>query len=177
MAGLYHFGGYILHKIYRNLNCLEQKSENNQQAMEILLSIRSTEQRSIATFVDELSRGGLWKITEDMEKIFLITEKYFSVQTAETGIREISIPTLVDNLIKFPPLSLAFHHMVSECNTSVNEGVEINLLSSILTLFLRVRTFPFTKDIVTKKKRKIANDEALRKSAKKASKNETLFVT
>ena len=60
--------------------------------------------------------------------------------------------------------------MTSESNTAVSEGVEINLLSSILTLYLRVRTFSFTKDIVTKIKRKIANDKALRKSLKQASK-------
>ena len=149
---------------------MEQKSENNQQAMEISLTIKSTEQSSTPTFVDELSRGGLWKITEGMQMVFLITEKYFSVQTAGKGLREISISTLVDNLIKFPPLSLTFHHMTSESNTAVNEGVEINLLPSILTLYLRVRTFSFTKDIVTKKKRKIANDKALRKSLKQASK-------
>ena len=63
--------------------------------------------------------------------------------------------------------------MTSESNTAVKRA-EINLLSSILTLYLRVRTFSFTKDIVTKKKRKIANDKALRKSLKQAaSKNES----
>ena len=92
--------------------------------MEILLSIKSTEQSSTPAFVDELSRGGLWKIT-GMQKVCLITEKYFLVQTAGKGLREISISTLVDNLIKFPPLSLTFHHMTSESNTAVNEGVEI----------------------------------------------------
>ena len=54
--------------------------------MEILLSIKSTEQSSTPTFVDELSRGGLWKITEGMQKVFLITEKYFSVTNCWKGI-------------------------------------------------------------------------------------------
>ena len=62
------------------------------------------------------------------------------------------------------------YYIKSESTSAVNEAVEINLLSSILTLYLRVRTFSFTKDIVTKKKRKIANDKALRKSLKQASK-------
>ena len=86
VAGLHYLGGYVLHKIYRNLKFLEQKSENNQQTMEILLSIKSSEQSSTPTFVDELSRGGLWKITEGMQKVFLITEKYFSVTNCWKGI-------------------------------------------------------------------------------------------
>ena len=94
-------------------------------------------------------------ITDDMEKVLTITEKYFCIQTAAKGLREISITKLVDNLIKFPPLSLTFHQLASDSNTTINEYVEINMLSSILTLYLRVRTFSLTKDIVAKQKREI----------------------
>ena len=173
VAGLQYLGGYVLRKIYMKLKLSEHnKLESNQQAMEILSTAKSTVQSPSPTYVEDLTRGGLWVITEDMQKVFIIAEKYFCVQTNAIGLREINIVKLVENLIKFPPLSLTFHNIVSDSNATVNEEVEINTLSSILTLYLRVHTFSLTKDIVTKKKRKIACDKALRKSIKQSSKNE-----
>ena len=102
--------------------------------MEILSSAKSTEENSISTFLIVLFRGGLWVITENMQKVFVITGKYFSVQSAAIGLHKLSTPTLVNNSITFPPLSLTLHHTVSDCNTSVNEGVEIKILWSIFTL-------------------------------------------
>ena len=93
----------------------------------------------------------IWK-----KYILTITEKFFCIQTAAKGLREISVTKLVDNWIKFPPLSLTFCQIPSDSNTTINEYVEINTLSSILTL--RVRPFSLTKDIVAKQKRKITGE-------------------
>ena len=67
---------------------------------------------------------------------------------------------------------MIFRHIVSDCDATVNDQVEMNTLSSILTLYLRVRTFSLAKDIVAKQKGKIFNRKALRKSIKLSSKRE-----
>ena len=49
---------------------------------------------------------------------------------------------------------MIFRHIVSDRDATVNDQVEMNTLSSILTLYLRVRTFSLAKDIVAKQKGK-----------------------
>ena len=111
-------------------------------------------------------------ITEEIQKVFIITEKYFCVQTAAVGLREINIDKLVDKLTNFSPLLTIFCHVVSDCDATINDQVKMNTLSSILTLYLRVRTFSLAKDIVAKQKRKISDRKALRKSIKLSSKKD-----
>ena len=99
-------------------------------------------------------------ITEDIQKVFMITEKYFCVQTAVVDLRETNINTLVDKLSNVSPLLTMCHHIISDCDAIVNEHIKMNTLSSILTLYLRVWTFSLAKDIVAKQKRKIPDRKA-----------------
>ena len=48
-----------------------------------------------------LDRGGLWYISEEMEKIFLIVEKYFSIQVMKQGLKKIKIGNITDKLVGF----------------------------------------------------------------------------
>ena len=170
VAGLQYLGGYVLRKVFMKIK-LGKTSEFSKQAMELLMLGKTSEKKS--TFVEDLSRdGGLWSITDEMEKVFLITERYYSIQTASTGLREINIPKLVDNLLNFPPLFLTYEQMAMDHCATIDKKVIINTLASLLRLFLTVRTFSLTKDIVSKKKQKIMSEKALRKSIKAASRNE-----
>ena len=109
--------------------------------MSLILAGKLTERNLIPTYVEELSRGGLREVSDDMEKVFMITEKYFSIQTASKGLRCIQIDTMVDRLIKFASLVLTFNNIVGNSDVMIDKIVEINTLSSILTLYLRVRAF------------------------------------
>ena len=173
IAGLQYLGGYVLRKLFMTLKTTKSDSKCSQQAIDILLTAKSTnEDRPTETYVDKLSRGGLWVITQDMEKVFVLAEKYFCVQTATKGLRKIDTEKLVDNLINFPPLALTFNHIVSDSNTCIDKEIEVSTLSSILTLYLRVRSFSSAKDLVALSKRKLDGGKSLRKSIKQASKNE-----
>ena len=107
-----------------------------------------------------------------MEKVFMITEKYFSIKTSSIGLRTIPIDTFVDNLIKFPPLILTFHNVAGNSEITIEENMEIDTLSRILTLYLRVRAFSLTKDLVAKMRQKNTAKKSLRKSIKLTSENE-----
>ena len=52
------------------------------------------------------------------------------------GLREININKFVDKLNNFSPLLMIFRHIVSDCDATINDQVEMNTLSSILTLYL-----------------------------------------
>ena len=172
VEGLKYLGGYVIRKLFMKLKTVQNKQESDEQAMQILLAGKAEENLMSSSFVENMSRGGLWIITEDIQKIFIITEKYFCVQTAVVGLREININKFVDKLNNFSPLLMIFRHIVSDCNATVNDQVEMNTLSSILTPYLRVRTFSLAKDIVAKQKGKIFDRKALRKSTKLSSKRE-----
>ena len=172
VEGLEYLGGYVIRKLFMKLKTVQNKQESDEQAMQILLAGKAEENLMSSSFVENMSGGGLWIITEDIQKIFIITEKYFCVQTAVVGLREININKFVDKLNNFSPLLMIFRHIVSDCDATVNDQVEMNTLSSILTLYLRVRTFSLAKDIVAKQKGKIFDCKALRKSIKLSSKRE-----
>ena len=74
--------------------------------MALILAAKTSEKKINLTYVEELSRGGLWEVSHEMEKVFMITEKYFSIKTSSIGSRTIPIDTFVDNLINS-------HHLFS----------------------------------------------------------------
>ena len=168
IAGIQYLGGYVMRKVYSRLKDITPCSDHNKEVMALIMAGKSTENRN--TYTDDLSRdGGLWTISEEMEKIFVISEKYFSVQTGGVGIREINIPSLVDKLIQFPPLILTFEQVAASHSSSMDRKIVINTLSALLQLFLRARTFSHTRDIVAKTRQKIVSKKALRKTIKNAS--------
>ena len=128
VEGLKYLGGYVIRKLFMKLKTTKNKHGSDEQAMQILLVEK-----------------GLWMITEDNQKVFIITEKYFCVQIALLGLRVININKLVDKLTNFSPLLAIFHHIVSDCGATVNHHVKMNILSSILTLYLRVLIFSLAK--------------------------------
>ena len=50
--------------------------------------------------VSTLNRGGLWVIIEDMQKIFLVIEKCFTIRAEKNLIRKIPVDDIVFELKK-----------------------------------------------------------------------------
>ena len=141
----------------------------------IVLTGESDENRETSVVDLSLGGGGLWLVTEDIEKVFVIVQKYFAVQTADAGMRVINIPSLVDDLVKFPPLYLTYEQMGAEKNIT-DKKVIVNVLSSILHLFLKVRTFSHVKVITAKHKKDAAMKRSLRKTLKLTSVGELIYT-
>ena len=123
--------------------------------MALILAAKTSEKKINLTYVEELSRGSLWEVSHEMEKVFMITEKYFSIKTSSIGLRTIPIDT--------PPLILTFHNVAGNSEITIEENVEIDTLSRILTLYLRVRAFSLTKDLVAKMRQKKYSKEIAQK--------------
>ena len=170
LAALQYLGGYVLRHMYTKYrNSKNYKCEEYQEAMALLLAGK-TETNSNAKIVDALSRGGLWCISTVMQRIFVISEKFFCIQTSASNIRKIDVFNIVKKLMEFPAVQNQFKVVVDSTAIKISKEVAKSTLYGILTLFIWVRSFSFAKDIVEKHKIKINKKNkarALRKDLKK----------
>ena len=114
-------------EIFIKLRHSSKNIEESQQAMSLIIAGKLTERNLIPTYAEELCRGGLWEVSDDMENVFMITEKYFSIQTSK-GLRCIQIDTMVGRLKKFAPLVLTFNNIVENIDLMIDKKVEIKPL-------------------------------------------------
>ena len=78
--GLCYITEYILHKLFAKMkNSPKWNSGTNQQVISLLLATieNCEDNKDHHALMSKLNRGGLWFITDDMQSIMLIAEKYF----------------------------------------------------------------------------------------------------
>ena len=172
LAGLQCLGGYVLQKIFLKLKRSKNyKSDEYQQAMSILSAGRSNIPNPNVKLVNALNRGGLWVIDDKVQKIFVIAEKYFCLQTGHFGLTHIDIPNIVETLMQFTYVKEFFQELVATASIKPSIDVAKNLLHSILVLYVKVRAFSFAKDVIEKHKyiKKQTKAKGLRTAIKQAS--------
>ena len=70
--GLSYITGYISHKLFTKIkNSPKWNSRTNQQVIYLYLPLKKTVK------ITKINRGGFWFITDNMQSIILIAEKYF----------------------------------------------------------------------------------------------------
>ena len=119
-----------------------------------------------------MNRGGLWVISNDAGKLFILFEKYFGVQTAGKDLHKIDINMIIKNLMSYCYFQEFYQNILSSAQLKVNETIAEDMLYSIVRLYIQVRVVSFTRGIVHKdriKNRKIKATEPLRKEIKKSS--------
>ena len=77
IAGMQYLAGYVMRQVFIKLRRSSKNIEESQQAMSLILAGKLTERNLIPTYVEELSRGGLWEVSDDMEKVFYDYRKIF----------------------------------------------------------------------------------------------------
>ena len=104
-----------------------------------------------------------------MEKIFLISEKYFSIKT-DISKRSIGIFSLFKSVMEYKPVKNAMESVI-ESIPDVQIKKEKITLYNMITLCMRVRAFSLARDIVQKEKiakREKGKANSLRNSLKKS---------
>ena len=147
IAGMQYLGGYVLRKLYFQVKNgkLEQKS----QVLDMILS--ATKQVPGDSFVSDLSRGGLWEISDKMTTVLSVIEKYFCINVPNMK-RKMELEKMEDELMNFKPLRAMFHSMIDASGVSISENAECDTIASILALYLRVRTFSMARNTIDKSK-------------------------
>lgn len=168
VSALQYLGGYVLHNLYRKCrNSSKYKDNAHQEIMSLLLAGR-TDSNPNSKLVEALSRGGLWFIDGNIERIFVITEKYFCIKSMNHH-NKITVFDMVKNLMEFPQIQTIFKLVVDSSDIEISKEVSKSTLYGMLTLYIRVRSFSFAKDTVEKHKIKMNSklkDARIRKQLK-----------
>ena len=116
--------------------------------------------------VSILNRGGLWSITQPAQNIFFHTEHYFRQQTSKSGLLKIDIAGITESAIVDSQVISSFQSMVSDAEIVTISNVNKDVLHAIVSLYIRVRSYTFAKDVVIQSHKiqsKHAKTKALRK--------------
>ena len=136
----------MFHKLHKKLkNSKNWKRKDHQEAIGILEAGRAS--FTSTNLVSSLNRGGLWQISLTVQKLFLLTEKYFRLKTRDEKQRIINTKQIVKELMNFSYVKEFFNEIVSQADLTASDEVIKSTLFSVLTLYVRVRAFSYAKDI------------------------------
>ncbi len=175
-AALQYLGGYVLSnlnkKIYKSKH---HKSNVGQQHLSILQAGHTSQLENTHRLVDNINRGGLWKITETVQNIFTIAELEFCTNT--NGITNcIDSKKIVETLCVNQNLLGLYQTWTSSCSLEIEDSIAKDLLVNLLTLYVKVRSFSYAKDIINKfkSKERKTKSRSLRKEIQKATDKQTV---
>ena len=144
-AGLQYIGGYVFQNLFKK-HC-RVNSDESQQAMAILKAGK-VESGASQKLVSSLNRGGLWSVTLPAEKIFLKTENYFRQSTVNEAFHKIDIGSITRKSSMDSDVLANYDLIMSEAECKPDIHVRKDVLHDILSLYVRVRSFSYSKDIV-----------------------------
>ena len=159
VAAVQYLGAYVLRKL-----CYAVKPTcPEKELVIILLEARKVEDVESQVLVSTLSRGGLWGISLHMCFLLLEAEKTFRQETfSKKSFNHIALNQMVESLMINMLVVALFNTVLEDCScySEKYEEIAFYVLEKIFTLYLRVRSFPFVKDITEKLK---AKDSTLKK--------------
>ena len=141
----------------------------NKQCILILQACK-VENDNTQTLVNARDRGGLWKVNKKMQDVFLHWEIIFRSNTVNFKT-SLVCKDLVQEMMKDVIVVSNFNSICSGVDPKVTKEISLNLLDHMITLFVRVRTFSFAKDVREKYKvaKKQSKKHSLRTEIKKAT--------
>ena len=167
---LSYVAGYIIAKMYRKSKATAGKETPEQLELQSLLS--SMKSLDDNEYIDSLSRGKLWNPCENLICIAAECEKVFRQYSAGL-VREIPLEQVRADVLQKPKVKSAWDAILSDASLAKSKtSVPDVCLENIIMLYIRVRSFSYTKDVVTqiKLKEKInLHKKALRKALKEQS--------
>lgn len=168
---LQYVAGFIVHKLYTKFRFSKksQQSEFNKQAVSILQACKVDCDDS-QTLINIRDRGGLWRVNKQIQELFRECEKMFRLKTSNLSTT-LNCQDLVKNMLKNCSVLSNFKSVCYTIDPQVSKEVSMNLLEHMLTMFTRVRSFSYARDIREKHKaaKKLAKKRSLRTEIKKAS--------
>ena len=126
---------------------------NDSQAVISLLESFVEDEIETQRRIASQSRGGLTAVKNELQQIFLITEERFRKETDSTTlVSKINIFTISDKLMKVNEVRSIYSALIEISGVKMENEIADNLLEKMLTLYLRVRSFTYAKDITSKHK-------------------------
>ena len=168
-----YLSGHVFGEIYKRIR-KSKKWENlkHQQYLSLLDAGKASEQmiasNSDYNFTTTKNRGGLWLVNPTVISMFLSAEAVFRMKT-QGHQRKIDTNVIIDVLMK----DIAVRATISDlrCNAKLEVAKEVskNLVEDLLSLFVRIRSFSYAKDMCELHKGNRAKQRSLRKEIKKTT--------
>ena len=94
------------------------------------------------------------KVIDEAQEMFILAEQLFCKTTKiERHLKKIDINAITEELLQDTKIISLYKAITGASDTNdLDYEVKVNLLESILKLYLRVRSFSLAKDIVYHKK-------------------------
>eukprot|EP00795_Rhopilema_esculentum_P003548 gene3548-2035_t len=169
-----YIGGYVIRNLRQKLT--HKKIEHTvKQQYSILLDacLRKLSKKSIFNqndLVNTLTRGSLIEMTDILTRIFETVESYFRAHVSKQLEKEkkTNLGEHVFHLKNRMGIKGKFHVIIERCEQEVSGEIASNFLEDILKLYLKIRCFSHSKDLLQhiKAKQKLSRGKALRKGLK-----------
>ena len=166
---LQYLAGFILHKLYSKFLYSGKGKSICQQIISILQACK-VESDDTQTLMNARDRGGLWKVNKQIERVFLQSELLFRARTASFKTK-MACEDLVEEILKDSSVLSNYNNICLNASLKISKEVSLDLLEHMVTIYFRVRTFSYAKDIREKHKvsKKQAKKRSLRTEIKKSS--------
>ena len=171
-----YLSGYVFGTFYRRIRFSKHGNKDiyQQQCLSFLLAGKCSvdsekvEQKHVSLF----DRGGLWRVTKEVFNIFSCTELAF-LSHVERYQNKIDCKVIVSGLMRDSWVLVNASKIRESSPDVIKNEIALNLLSELLTLYVRVRAFSHVKDKLQKAKieKSKTRSRSLRTDMKKQSKS------
>ena len=159
IKSLQYLSGFILHKLHSKFRFSKSCNHVFNKQCILILQACKVENDNTQTLVvfNARDRGGLWKVNKKMQDVFLHCEIIFRSNTVNFKT-SLVCKDLVQEMMKDVIVVSNFNSICSGVDPKVTKEISLNLLDHMITLFVRVRTFSFAKDV--REKYKVAKKQS-----------------
>lgn len=163
---LSYIAGYVLSK-------LKKKSANKKNdELQIILQNMICPGSENA-YIKARSRGGLVTPCKDLVQILEVVENIFRefIEKQTSVVKSIPCDKLCNDALDSPLLKSLWENIMQDCSQETSKQTQKLCLENIVKLYLRVRSFSYAKDYISKFKiqQKVGKSKSLRKELKRKS--------
>ena len=127
--------------------CARKVTPEQVELQSLLLSMKSLQDNE---YIDSLSRGKLWNPCENLLAITAKCEKVFR-QHSVGLVREIPLQQVKADILQKPRVKSAWDVILFDASLAkTKRSVTDVCLENIIMLYVRVRSFSYSKEVVTK---------------------------
>ena len=166
---LAYVAGYVVSKLFQKSK--RKSGDQNEELQPLLQSMKSIDQ---SNFRRDQSRGGLVNPSTDLLGILEEAEYLFRKQVSDSTqgtLRKICTDTICNNTLQLPVVQSLWDNIVMSLRVDHSSSTQKLCLENVIKLYLRVRSFSYARDYLTKYKieEKLLKKKALRKDLKQSS--------
>ena len=145
--GPLYVAGYVISKMYRKSKISAKKAPEQLELQSLLLSIKSLQDNE---YINSVSRGKLWNPCENLLAITAECEKVFRQHSAGL-VREIPLHQVRADILQKPKVKSAWDAFLLDASLAKSKTSVTDIcLENIVMLYVCVRSFSYSKDVVTK---------------------------